>query len=198
MSTTRANGNHRRSEILQVAAALFASRGIAGTSVREIADQVGILSGSLYHYFASKDDMVTELVLDWLDSVVDQYEAAAVRALSPREALQTLIAISLKTIESHQHAVEIYQNDAGYLRQLPAGDEIEKRAARIPELWMSVIEDGVQRGDFRDDVPVRIFYNLLRDALWRAVTWFDPAAQRSARQLADDYVSIFLDGYATD
>ena len=188
--------NHRRDDILAVAARLFAAQGVAATSVREIADQVGILSGSLYHYFGSKDQMVTELVREWLDNVIRQYAEAALGDLAPREALQTLIGISLRSIETHPHAIEIYQNDAGYLRQLPDGEAIEARAARVPELWMRVLEDGVARGDFRDDVPVRVFYNLLRDALWRSVTWFDPNAERSAAQLADDYVRIFLDGFS--
>lgn len=188
--------NHRRDDILAVAARLFADRGVAATSVREIADQVGILSGSLYHYFGSKDQMVSELVLAWLDTVTEQYAEAALGDVPPREALHTLVAISLRSIETHPHAIEIYQNDAGYLRELPDGEKIEARAARVPELWMRVLEDGVARGDFRSDVPVRVFYNLLRDALWRSVTWFDPEAERSAEQLADDYVSVFLDGFA--
>jgi len=52
----------RRDVILERAADLFARQGVAATTVREIADAVGILSGSLYHHFASKDEIVDAIV----------------------------------------------------------------------------------------------------------------------------------------
>ncbi len=60
MTTTGAvrAGSERRDEILAIAAQLFAERGFAATTVREIADAAGILSGSLYHHFDSKASMV--------------------------------------------------------------------------------------------------------------------------------------------
>ena len=45
----------RREELLQIAGALFAQRGFKNTTVRDIADAAGILSGSLYHHFDSKE-----------------------------------------------------------------------------------------------------------------------------------------------
>ena len=66
-------GSERRDEILAIAAQLFAERGFAATTVREIADAAGILSGSLYHHFDSKESMVDELVHEMLDRVLAAY-----------------------------------------------------------------------------------------------------------------------------
>ena len=57
----QANGD-RRQAILACAAELFATRGVAATTVRQIADEVGILSGSLYHHFESKEAIVDEII----------------------------------------------------------------------------------------------------------------------------------------
>ena len=54
----------RRDEIVALAGEMFAARGFAGTTVREIADAAGILSGSLYHHFDSKESIVDELLCD--------------------------------------------------------------------------------------------------------------------------------------
>ena len=51
----------RRDELLEIAAGLFADRGVRATTVRDIADAAGILSGSLYHHFDSKESMVDEI-----------------------------------------------------------------------------------------------------------------------------------------
>ena len=60
----------RRELILATAAGMFARKGVRSTTVREIADAVGILSGSLYHYFNSKDEIAQEIVMDFLDAIL--------------------------------------------------------------------------------------------------------------------------------
>ena len=58
----------RREEILAIAAELFAEQGVSNTTVRDIAKKAGILSGSLYHHFTSKDEMLDEIIQASLDS----------------------------------------------------------------------------------------------------------------------------------
>ena len=63
----------RRGVILASAAELFARKGVSATTVREIADAVGILSGSLYHHFESKDAIVAEILAGYLRDIQDRY-----------------------------------------------------------------------------------------------------------------------------
>lgn len=189
-------GTDRRAAILSSAARLFARQGVAATSVREIAQQVGILSGSLYHHFGSKDEIVQEILLSYLDELGERYAAIVAADLAPAKAFEELVRASLAAVHNHPFATEIYQNDAAYLRRLPRGDEIAAAGERVPETWLGVIRAGVAAGDFREDIPPRIFYNMLRDALWRCVQWFDPARGHDWDQLAGDFLVVFLDGYA--
>jgi TetR/AcrR family transcriptional regulator, cholesterol catabolism regulator len=190
-------GVSRRATILAVAAELFAAKGVSATSVREIAQEVGILSGSLYHHFGSKDDLVQEIVLSYLEDLLAQYDEIVARDLPPVEALEALVRASLATVQRHPFATEIYQNDAAHLRRLPRGEDIAAAGQRVPETWLGVIDAGVAAGDFRDDIPARIFYNMLRDALWRCVQWFDPERGHDWDQLGGDFLAVFLDGFAT-
>lgn len=190
------SGVDRRTTILTSAAELFAAKGVSATSVREIAEQVGILSGSLYHHFGSKDQIVQEVVLSYLEELNERYAAIVEARLAPPAALEELVRASVATIQSHPFATEIYQNDAAYLRRLPRGEDIAVAGERVPRTWLAVIEAGVEAGDFRDDIPPRIFYNLLRDALWRSVQWFDPGRGHGWEQLGTDVLAVFLEGYA--
>ena len=61
--------SERRAEIVAIAGDLFAEHGYAHTTVREIADAAGILSGSLYHHFDSKESMIEALLRDFLDRI---------------------------------------------------------------------------------------------------------------------------------
>ncbi|WAL68265.1 TetR/AcrR family transcriptional regulator [Amycolatopsis cynarae] len=184
----------RRSLILEQAANLFAAKGIVATTVREIADAVGILSGSLYHHFKSKDEMVSAIVTGYLDDLVARYEKIVSADSAPREKLAELVHTSLAVIEAHPHATEIYQNSGSYLTSLEDYDRISSAAATVQQVWLRVLGEGAASGDFRDDIPPRVLYRLLRDALWLSVRWFKPTRQYPARRFAEDFVSTFLDG----
>src|SRR6185369_15433633 len=65
----------RQGEVLAAAAELFAEHGYISTTVRDIADAAGILSGSLYHHFDSKESMVDEILRGFLDALFARYHA---------------------------------------------------------------------------------------------------------------------------
>jgi AcrR family transcriptional regulator len=185
----------RRDVILERAADLFARQGVAATTVREIADAVGILSGSLYHHFASKDEIVDAIVGSFMDDLVTRYDEVLASETDARHRLRGLVVASLATVASHPHATEIYQKDARYLAEGKA--PVAENARLIRRAWIGVLEDGVQAGLFRADVPVTVIYPLLRDGLWLTARWFKPSKAYGYDELAQDYLRVFLDGIAT-
>jgi AcrR family transcriptional regulator len=190
--------NKRRSEILARAAALFAQQGIAATTVREIADSVGILSGSLYHHFESKEEMVEEIISSYLDDLLDRYRAVARDNDDPRRCLEELVRASFASLDSHAHACEIYQNDHKYLTRLPRYAALKLVSQNTQRVWIETIEAGVARGEFRTDVDPTVFYAFLRDAIWMSIRWRRPGAKRSGTALADQCIAIFIEGYAAE
>ena len=81
----------RRGEIAKCAGALFAEQGVRATTVRDIAEGVGMLSGSLYHHFKTKNDIVHELMRQYGDDLVARYEQAAVLGGTAIERLRRLL-----------------------------------------------------------------------------------------------------------
>ncbi|MEU6073813.1 TetR/AcrR family transcriptional regulator [Micromonospora sp. NPDC047074] len=190
MTTTQ----DRRSVILDNAAHLFAAKGIGATTVREIADSVGILSGSLYHHFKSKDEMVDAIISDYLTDLTDRYAKVLASGESPAAQLRKLVTSSLANIEAHPHATEIYQNSSTYLPTIAGYEHIRESATSIQRAWIQVLEAGIASGDFRSDIPVRVLHGMLRDSLWLSVRWFKPTPSYSLATFADDLVSVYLDG----
>ena len=184
----------RRDVILERAADLFAKQGVAATTVREIAEAVGILSGSLYHHFASKDDIVDAIVVGFMDDLVSRYDAVLAATTDPAERLRGLVEASIATSAEHPHATEIYQNDARYLQAADGLSVIRDSARAVRTAWIQVLEEGVAAGVFRGDVPVKVIYPLLRDGLWITARWFVPSKAYGHAQLAADYVKVFVEG----
>jgi TetR/AcrR family transcriptional regulator, cholesterol catabolism regulator len=185
----------RRDVILERAADLFARQGVAATTVREIADAVGILSGSLYHHFASKDEIVDAIVGSFMDDLVSRYDAVLASEHDAAQRLRGLVAASLETVAGHPHATEIYQKDARYLAVGKA--PVAENARLIKQAWIGVLEEGVAAGQFRSDVPVSVIYPLLRDGLWLTARWFKPTKTYGYDDLAVDYLKVFLEGIGT-
>jgi AcrR family transcriptional regulator len=183
----------RRSLILEKAAELFATKGISATTVREIADAAGVLSGSLYHHFESKDDMVAAIVIRYLDDLTACYRQIDVDT-DPAEQFVRLVEGSLSIIESHPYATEIYQNSGKYLHSLASYDKIRQAASSIQRRWLDLLDKGVAAGVFRSDVPPGVLYRLVRDALWLSVRWYTPGRDYTTNQFAAYFVSVFLEG----
>jgi AcrR family transcriptional regulator len=187
----------RRALILSRAAELFARKSIATTTVREIADAVGVLSGSLYHHFESKDAIAAEILTSYLDLINTRYADVLSGETTPAQSLHDLVLVSLQIAEEQPHATAIYQNELNHLRAEPGLADVQKAAGRVQRTWLRVIEAGVGDGSFRADVPARVFYRLIRDAVWLSVRWHRTNGKYSTRQLAEDVTSVFLRGYAT-
>jgi TetR/AcrR family transcriptional regulator, cholesterol catabolism regulator len=186
----------RRERILASAAGLFARKGVSATTVREIADEVGMLSGSLYHHFDSKEAMVDEIVASYLEDLRVRYKAVVARDTDPRAKLHDLIVASLEVVESHPHATEIYQNEVNYLQQIERFGYLKNAGKEVQSTWLEVINAGVRDNVFRADLDPKVLYRLMRDAVWLSVRWFKPTRDYPVSRFAEDCVHLFVDGLA--
>jgi AcrR family transcriptional regulator len=184
----------RREVILERAADLFAKQGVAATTVREIAEAVGILSGSLYHHFPSKDAIVEAIVTAFMDDLVRRYDVVLSSDADPATKVRGLVAASIATSAEHPHATEIYQSDSHYLQDSARPIDVRQGARAVRAAWIKVLEDGQADGTFRADVPVKVVYPLLRDGLWLTARWFVPTKSYGFDELAADYMKVFLEG----
>jgi TetR/AcrR family transcriptional regulator, cholesterol catabolism regulator len=186
----------RRELIVATAADMFARKGIRSTTVREIADAVGVLSGSLYHYFSSKDEIVKEILTGFLDAIRARYADVLAQDHDAAQTLHEVVLASLQVARQQPDATAIYQNELRYLRESPQFKDVQVGAADVQRVWLGVIERGVADGSFRADISPRIFHRLIRDAVWLSGRGQHPDAGYSTEQLADAITSIFLDGFS--
>ncbi|EGD53412.1 TetR/AcrR family transcriptional regulator [Gordonia neofelifaecis] len=187
----------RRAEILAVAARLFARKGIEATSVREIADGVGLNPGALYHYFPSKGDIAGTLITGYLTDLLADYRAAGLDDREPRDRLRAIVEVSLRTGASRPDATKVYHAEFPELRTRRDYARAGELTTIIQQIWLDAIESGKDAGILRTDVPTKIFHRFLRDAVWFSVYWRRPDDEFSVAELSELCVSLFLDGMGT-
>lgn len=189
--------NVRRTEILARATTLFASQGVDGTSVRDIAEAVGMLSGSLYHHFPSKDAMVDAVLVDFLADLRSGLVHVVERENDPQERIKDLIQFTFNVAREAPEATAIYQRDGEKLAQQPRYGYIGEANAAMRSTWIDAIVDGVERGTFRKDLDPLVAYRLMHDSVWSAARWFSPTAEYSTARFTKDCAAVFLAGYST-
>jgi AcrR family transcriptional regulator len=187
----------RREEILAIAAELFAEKGFATTTVREIADTAGILSGSLYHHFDSKESMVDEILRTFLDDILARYRAAVAEGDDPAKILRELVRAAFSALGTHRAAVAVMINEFNLLVQYPRFAYLREGADETERLWAGVVDRGITTGVFRSDIDPRMIYRFMRDAIWVSVRWYRPDGRDSPEQIADFYLDVLLDGIAS-
>ncbi|EON34775.1 Transcriptional regulator, TetR family protein [Gordonia terrae C-6] len=184
----------RRDELLATAGRMFAEQGLRSTTVRDIADAAGILSGSLYHHFDSKESMVDEILRGFLDDLFARYRQIAASSTSATETLRGLVIASFESIDAERNAVAIYQDEAKRLSGQERFTYISELNVEFRQLWQSVLQRGVENGEFRADLDVELVYRFMRDTVWVAVRWYRPGGTMSVDSIADQYLSVVLDG----
>lgn len=184
----------RRRELLGTAAEVFAEQGYNATTVRRIADHAGMLAGSLYYHFDSKESMLEEILRTFLDELWDGYDTVLGAGLGPRETLEALVTESFREIDRHRAAVAIYQKESRHLAAQERFAFLAESQRKFEKAWLSTLERGVAAGVFRDDLDIRLTYRFVRDTVWVAASWYRPGGQHSPDEIARQYLSMVLDG----
>ncbi|GGN44437.1 MAG: hypothetical protein CMH85_05610 [Novosphingobium sp.] len=197
--TRRKNGD-RRQVILDAAARRFAEFGFEATTVRQIADDVNILSGSLYHHFATKEEMLAEVVRD---AVLDQRERALRIAGSAHDAetkFVTLIREELTALAERIEAYAIIFNERKFFRRSPDFLDLMKARKESFEAWRNVLEQGVREGLFHAGIDSYLTISTIMRMLNSGADWYrhedgsplDAMADYSLEALTEFYAGFVL------
>src|SRR2546428_2579206 len=133
----------REEEILSAAARIFREKGYHGTSVRDIAESVGLLKGSLYHYIRSKEELLARLFAGALEDTIAELEAIAARDAAPTARLRDMVRAYVDAVTENLDAVSLYLRE---WRALPAPQLARVRARRraMRTLFEDVITEGAR------------------------------------------------------
>lgn len=183
----------RRQELLQVAASLFSEKGYHATTVRDIADGFGTLSGSLYSHISSKSDLLYELTANVEREVLEGVTRAARAQWDPidsfRAALRAHFAITAKHMYMAKVALTEWRALEGEQRA-----EVVRLRDDYESLWTEIIDRGVAAGVF-DVASVRLaVLSVLSVGNWM-YQWYQPSGRLSPEELAESFADYLLNGF---
>ncbi len=181
-----------RRQILDAAAALL-RQGYDATTTREIATRVGIKAGSIYHHFASKDDIVGTVVNEGV-RVVHEAVIAALEALgpeaTPRQRLEAAIKAHLRSSLEHSDYTSASIRAFSFLpATVQEGCRVERR--RYEEIWRGLVAEAAAAGLLAPAVSQDSVRLLLLGAVNWAGEWYRPE-RMSIDEIARDFAASIL------
>ena len=190
----------RRERILAAAAVRFAEFGFGATTVRQIADDVDILSGSLYHHFATKEEILGEIVRD---AVLRLHRISVGIAAGPADAEQRLVALilaDLGELTAHQSVHAILFNERKFFRRAADFAYVVKAKRETYDAWQKVLSEGASKGLFRPDIDIFLTISTIIRLLNAGADWYthedgsplDALKNISLGELTDFYLAFIL------
>lgn len=183
-------------QILAGAAEVFRTKGYAQSSLRDVAEAVGIDRASLYYYVSSKEDLLIELVRGPLTDIEKRINAILSTPDSPEEMLR-------KAIVSHLESYEAGWPESFVFLSLNI-DELGKSVNDFAELakryhaaLLRIILDGQSAGVFRSDVDASVvMHGILGMCNW-VHRWYRPGGRNTLGEIGQMFASMIIDGVRT-
>ena len=184
-----------RKRILDAAAHWLTHKGLAATSLRELAEETNIRTASIYYYFESKDALVEEVLRIGIE-VVHQSVKERVEMLGEEVNFQQRIETA---ITAHLYALLMHGNytSAHILNYSFVSLDIRQRVLKVRreygEYWQDLLEQAQKAGDIAPHVDLGLLRLFLIGALNWSVEWFD-AEVKSVERLAKDCCEMIFNG----
>ncbi len=190
----------RRELILAAATRRFAEYGFEATTVRQIADDVNILSGSLYHHFATKEEILEEIVRDAVLASRDDAQHIAALPLDAEQRFVALLVIELNRLTASQEVYAIVFNERKFFRRSAYFAYIAKAKKASYDAWAAILMDGVKDGLFQPELDIYLTISTVIRMLNAGADWYknedgseiDAIANYSLEKLLDFYLGYVL------
>ncbi len=187
----------RRAEILDIAAKLFEAKGYHATTIQDLADAAGMTKAGLYYHFASKEDILYQVIMHYGAKLIEATERALETHDTAPNKLADLMIRTMDLVASHQPYIAVYFQEK---RALPKERLLEVRTARnlYRRRIQEVIAEGIARGEIRDDLgPATLIEMAMQGMLNWSYHWLRPDGRYSAAEVGRMFANMILGGIAS-
>jgi AcrR family transcriptional regulator len=184
----------RRQDILRRAAEIFASRGVARTSIEDIAYAAGIKREGIYYYFKSRSDILVEIILPQSNSLLRSLQRLMRSNVSSAEKLYSAIEIHLDAYNPAYIEMSIALKEDHFATKDAKIKELKDVWDEYGKLWTKLIREGQASGDFKPELdPKMAAYGMLGMCNWVS-RWYSPDKSVSIQQIIETFFSIASSG----
>jgi AcrR family transcriptional regulator len=178
MMRTKTHRPDSKNQISKAALDLFIRKGIKATTTKEIARKAGIAEGTIYRHFRSKNDIASELFLNYMTMFKDRLSEAEEKFKEPRESVKEIINAFFYFAKNEPKAYNYIM--AGHYSELP---KMTRNFLKPKDVFVNSIKKGIIKGDFAK-IDENLAAALVIGMITRSILFFDNGF------IAKDYENI--------
>jgi AcrR family transcriptional regulator len=182
---------NREQEVLDSAIDVFWRKGYAAASVQDIADSVGVLKGSLYHYISSKEELLFRIFDEsHRDSLAIMEEVAALDA-KPLERLHEFVLRFIAYYTENIKRVDLYFREWRFVEG-ELGAEVRRRRRVYDDFIRGLLRQAIDAGELPPETDVKVTTYYVMAALNGLPAWYRRGGRLSAAEVAERYADLTL------
>lgn len=162
--------------------------------MQEIADEMGILKGSVYHYVKTKEDLLWMVVEPVLTGLVERAREILTASAPLDDRLTEAMISHATSFEDNYPQMFVMTRENGETLSPLRREEIDALRREYFHLWRGAIVEGQEKGDIRSDVEPSLIVHCIFGMLNWMFRWFRLDGSASAREVAEKYARIAIDG----
>lgn len=182
-----------REQIVNAAVHLFGAKGYNGTTMRDIAQAVGMLPGSLYAHIDSKENLLAEIVKDGIEPYLEILRNIEGLKKPASEKLRAYILAHVSVVAENPKRTFVVFHEWRFLNEPHRAEAVLLRR-RYSTAITGIIEEGVASGDFSPDLVVRIAVFSVLGALNWLPEWYSPEGPSSPQEIGNQLADTVLGG----
>lgn len=184
-------------EIVGAAAQIFRQKGYSATSIQDIADAVGILKGSLYHYVRSKEDFLYTIIKDATEAALREIQAVAQMEAGPVHRLVAFVHAHVRFATSHLTAFSIRQREMRWLSP-DRREKIRADGEAYNEVMQDILLQGQEQGVFNAGMDVGLMTMIILGQLNALTRWYREDGPYTPERLAEVFAGTVLSAVVSD
>ncbi|MBN8672482.1 MAG: TetR family transcriptional regulator [Chitinophagales bacterium] len=192
MAKTQRKKASKKELILRKAAAMFREKGFAATSMRDLAESVGIEAASLYNHIRSKNEILEAICFDVanrFNTNIDIVEASNQNSISK---VETLLRFHIQQMIDNYEEVYVADREWKHLED-PYLSNFQNQRRTYRKKFAGIIEEGIRKNELRKiDAPTSVM--MMLHAVSGIESWHRSTAKINARELEDNMITIMIDG----
>lgn len=178
--------------ILEKAAAMFRQKGFAATSMRDLAETVGIEAASLYNHIRSKNEILEAICFDVANRFNNNIALIESGQQNSIVKIETLLRFHIRQMVEKYEEVYVSDREWKHLEE-PYLSNFQNQRSNYRKKFAAIIEDGIRKNELRKiDAPTAVL--IMLHAVSGIESWHRSKAKINAGELEDNMVMIMIDG----
>ncbi len=184
----------KRRKILDAAVSVFARNGYYSSKVSDIAREAGVADGTIYLYFKNKEDLLIQVFLDTMDSILERQEQTLAGMTDPTERLRAFITTHYDLVASSPALAEVVTVELRQSSKFMRSTDM-KPFGKYLAIIARIVQEGQDAGVFASNVQPRRVARALFGVLDEfALEWAMAEQPAPLAEMADETTQIFLEG----